>query len=161
MAIADNDTPIEPGEYTTAAEYWARSYTFDKLTGELTDTTIKNLQRMVSKMAADPTLTSAAMSAGLFPTFSPYRVAMIASTEVTRAKAAAVNGYYDILTSYGDDVVRRWLTSADEGVCPICSPLDRKLFETYSKQFNDGPPGHPNCRCKIAVQVKPQDEGLG
>jgi len=153
VAIADNDTPIDTEVYTTRAQDWARSYTFDKLTGELTDTTIKNLQRMVSKIASDPTLTSAAVSAGLFPTFSPYRVAMIATTEVTRAKAAAVNGYSDILTGYGDDVVRRWLTEADEGVCPICAPLDRKLEKTYRKQYGDGPPAHPNCRCDIGVEV--------
>ena len=159
--IVDNDTPIDREVYTTYAQDWANKYTFDKLTGELTDTTIKNLQRMVSKLAQDPTLTAAQISAGLFPTFSRYRVAMIATTEVTRAKAATTNGYYDILTSYGDSVVRRWLTEADERVCPICGPLDRSLEKTYRKQHGDGPPAHPNCRCEIGVEVKEGDDEEG
>ena len=61
--IVDNDTPIDREVYTTYAQDWANKYTFDKLTGELTDTTIKNLQRMVSKLAQDPTLTAAQISA--------------------------------------------------------------------------------------------------
>ena len=74
-------------------------------------------------------------------------------TEVTRAKAAATNGAYDLLTEYGRDVVRRWGTRVDERVCPVCGPLDNKKEPTYRKQFSDGPPAHPNCRCRIGVEV--------
>jgi len=152
--IAANDTPIDTEEWTTAAQDWARSYTFDKLKGELQATTIKDLQNTVSKLVQNPLWTTADINTSLFKTFSPYRAAMIATTEVTRAKAAAVNGYTDILTGYGDKVVRRWLTEADERVCPICGPLDRSLEKTYRKQWGDGPPAHPNCRCDIGVEVK-------
>ena len=159
--IAANDTPIDTEEWTTAAQDWARSYTFDKLKGELQATTIKDLQNTVSKLVQNPLWTTADINTSLFKTFSPYRAAMIATTEVTRAKAAAVNGYTDILGSYGDKVVRRWLTEADEGVCPICAPLDRTLEKTYRKQYGDGPPAHPNCRCDIGVEVAGADEELG
>ena len=161
VAIADNDTPIDTEVYTTYAQDWARSYTFDKLTSELTDTTIKNLRRMVSKMASDPTLTSAAVSAGLFPTFSPYRVAMIATTEVTRASAAAINGYTDILTQYGEKVVRRWSTEVNEKVCPICRPLDNKKEKVWLEQFPYGPPAHPWCGCSIGVEVAADTDDAG
>lgn len=155
--IATTDRTIDTEVYTTSAQDWANSYTFNELKGELSQTTIKNLQRMVSKLVQNPLLTSADISAGLFPTFSPYRVAMIATTEVTRAKAAAANGTYDVLTDYGDSVVRRWLTEADETVCPICGPLDRTLEKTWQKIYSSGPPAHPNCRCDIGVEVKPGD----
>jgi len=161
VAIAANDSPIDTEVYTTAAQDWARSYTFDKLTGQLTDATIKNLQRMVSKMASDPTLTSAAVSAGLFPTFSPYRVAMIATTEVTRAAAAAINGYTDILTQYGEEVVRRWSTEVNEKVCFICRPLDNKKEKVWIAQFPDGPPAHPWCGCSIGVEVAADTDDAG
>ena len=159
--IADNDTPIDREVYTTYAQDWANKYTFDQLTGELTDSTIKNLQRMVAKLVQDPTLTAAQISAGLFPTFSPYRVAMIATTEVTRAEAATANGYYDILTAYGDTVVKRWSTKIDERVCPFCGPLDMKKDKVYAKQFPAGPPAHPNCRCNITVEVDADTEDVG
>ncbi len=147
---ADRD-PAAP-EYTTTAKEWSLTRA-SGLQSELINTTIKSLQRAVAKLLADPALTATDVAAGLFPTFSPYRVAMIATTEVTRAKAAATNETYDVLTDYGDDVVRRWLTEADESVCPICGPLDRTLEKTYSKRYGQGPPAHPNCRCDIGVEV--------
>ncbi|WP_461249322.1 phage minor head protein, partial [Streptococcus uberis] len=158
---AQTDRVIDTEVYTTSAQEWSNKHTFDQLRGELSDTTIKNLQRMVSKLVQNPALTAADVSAGLFPTFSPYRVAMIATTEVTRAKSAAANQTFDVLTDYGDSVVRRWLTEADEKVCPICGPLDRSLEKTYRKQYSAGPPAHPNCRCDIGVEVKQAEDEAG
>jgi len=116
-------------------------------------TTIKNLQRVAAKLGLDPSLSAAQITSALYPTFSPYRATLTAVTEVTRAKAAATNGAYDLLTEYGRDVVRRWGTRVDERVCPVCGPLDNKKEPTYRKQFSDGPPAHPNCRCRIGVEV--------
>jgi len=159
--VAQTDRTIDPEVYTTTAQDWANSYTFGELKGELSQTTIKKLQGIVSKMVQDPSLTPADIKARLGPTFGPYRVAMVATTEVTRAKAAATNETYDVLTNYGDAVVRRWLTEADEKVCVICGPLDRKLEETYRKSFSDGPPAHPNCRCDIGVEAKQAEDNNG
>ena len=156
--VAQTDRTIDPEVYTTVAEEWARSYATGELKGELSQTTINKLQNIVAKKEQDPSLTAADIKARLGPTFGPYRVAMVSVTEVTRAKAAATNETYDVLTNYGDEVVRRWLTEADEKVCVICGPLDRKLEETYRKSFSDGPPAHPNCRCDIGVEVKQAEE---
>ena len=153
----ETGVPLDTERYKTAAQEWAEKYSFGELKSGLEATTITNVQRMVSKLVQDPSLTPAMVAAGLFPTFSDYRVAMIATTEVTRAKSAAVNGYYDGLTEDGLDVVRRWGTKLDEKVCPICGPLDNKKEETYKKKFNDGPPAHPNCRCRIGVEVKAEN----
>ena len=159
----ETGVPLDTERYKTAAQDWAEKYSYGELKSGLEATTITNVQRMVSKLVQDPSLTPAMVAAGLFPTFSDYRVAMIATTEVTRAKSAAVNGYYDGLTEDGLDVVRRWGTKLDEKVCPICGPLDNKKEETYKKKFNDGPPAHPNCRCRIGVEVKAEntEEGRG
>ncbi len=156
-AITETGVPLDTERYKNTAQIWAENYSFNELKGELETTTINNVQRMVSKLLADPSLNAMTVAAGLFPTFSDYRVAMIAITEVTRAKSAAINGYYSGLTEDGFDVVRRWGTRLDETVCQICGPLDNKKEETYKKQFNDGPPAHPNCRCRIGVEVKAEN----
>lgn len=40
-----------------------------------------------------------------------------------------------------------WLTAGDDRVCPICGPLDGKVFTVASR--HERPPIHPNCRCAI------------
>ena len=144
---------VEPERFTNAAFDYAEREAGTRLNLEMNDTTIKNLQRVAAKLMLDPSLSAAQITAALYPTFSPYRATLTAVTEVTRAKAAATNGAYDILTEYGRDVVRRWATRIDERVCPVCGPLDNKKEPTYVKQFGDGPPAHPNCRCRITVEV--------
>ena len=86
---------------------------------------------------------------------------MIATTEVTRASAAAINGYTDILTQYGEKVVRRWSTEVNEKVCPICRPLDNKKEKVWLAQFPDGPPAHPWCGCSIGVEVAADTDDAG
>ena len=144
---------VDAERFTNAAFDYAEREAGTRLNLEMNDTTIKNLQRVAAKLMLDPSLSAAQITAALYPTFSPYRATLTAVTEVTRAKAAATNGAYDILTEYGRDVVRRWGTRVDERVCPVCGPLDNKKEPTYRKQFSDGPPAHPNCRCRIGVEV--------
>jgi len=52
------------------------------------------------------------------------------------------------------DVRKRWLTAADERVCPICAPLDNTIVN-LNAFFPNGiklPPAHPQCRCAIAFE---------
>ena len=144
---------VDAERFTNAAFDYAEREAGTRLNLEMNDTTIKNLQRVAAKLMLDPSLSAAQITAALYPTFSPYRATLTAVTEVTRAKAAATNVAYDLLTEYGRDVVRRWGTRVDERVCPVCGPLDNKKEPTYRKQFSDGPPAHPNCRCRIGVEV--------
>ena len=147
------DASVDTERWTTAAQDWANSYTFN-LVKDITDNTRKDIQVMINKLVVNPLMTSKDIDSGLYKTFSAYRVAMIATTEVGRAKAAAINGYAELLTEDDIPVVKRWNTSFDEKVCPICSPMDDKLDGEYKKQFEFGPPAHPNCRCKIGVELK-------
>jgi hypothetical protein len=144
---------VEPERFTNAAFDYAEREAGTRLNLEMNATTIKNLQRVAAKLGLDPSLSAAQITAALYPTFSPYRATLTAVTEVTRAKAAATNGAVDILKEYGEDPVRRWSTRVDERVCPVCGPLDNKKEPTYRKQWGDGPPAHPNCRCRITVEV--------
>ncbi len=69
-----------------------------------------------------------------------YRMELIARTEVLRAHNQGRLKFHDRVG------VRKleWLTMADERVCPVCGPLDGKVFvlERFPRQ-----PLHPNCRC--------------
>jgi hypothetical protein len=44
-------------------------------------------------------------------------------------------------------VYERWITAADERVCPECGPLDGLVWEAGS---GPAPPLHVNCRCARA-----------
>jgi hypothetical protein len=69
---------------------------------------------------------------------------VIARTEVLRAHNQGRIKFHDRVG------VRKleWMTMEDERVCPICGPLDGKVFDTgrFPSQ-----PAHPNCRCTSVV----------
>ena len=81
----------------------------------------------------------------LTPTFGPNRAEMIAITETTRVfveaqRQAEANNPYT--------VAFRWLTSADERVCPICGPMHgqvRRKQDGYAGGVDI--PAHVRCRC--------------
>lgn len=43
-----------------------------------------------------------------------------------------------------------WQTERDRFVCPICNPLQGKPKFYWGRNFPDGPPAHPNCRCWLS-----------
>lgn len=81
----------------------------------------------------------------LTPVFGPNRADMIGITETTRVfveaqRLAEANNPYT--------VAFRWLTSADEAVCPICGPMHgqvRRKNEGYAGGVDL--PAHVRCRC--------------
>ena len=85
----------------------------------------------------------------LQPTFGPERAERIAVTETTRL---FVEAQRFVEESNPDTLYFRWLTAADELVCPICGPmhgLTRKKGERFIHPVL-GPidiPAHPRCRC--------------
>jgi HK97 family phage portal protein len=159
--VEPSGVDVDPERFTTAAFNYAEREAGTTLRLEMNKTTLDNLRRVSAKLGLDPSLSAAEITAALYPTFSPYRAAMTAVTEVTRAKAAATNGAYDILTEYGENPVRRWSTRVDERVCPICGPLDNKKEKIYIKQFSEGPPAHPNCRCRIGFEESADTDDVG
>ena len=88
----------------------------------------------------------------LTPTFGPTRAELIASTEVTRVFTQAT-----LLAEANNPytVGYRFQTSADERVCPICSPLNQQVTPKNSSGFSDvgWPPLHPRCRCSISIET--------
>lgn len=88
----------------------------------------------------------------LTPTFGPVRAELIASTEVTRVFTQAT-----LLAEANNPytVAYRFQTSADERVCPICSPLNQQVTPKSSNGFGDlgWPPLHPRCRCSISIET--------
>jgi SPP1 gp7 family putative phage head morphogenesis protein len=77
-------------------------------------------------------------------TKAQYRMEVIARTEVLRAHNQGRLKFHDQVG------VRKleWMTMDDERVCPVCGPLDGKVFDTnrFPQQ-----PAHPNCRCTSVV----------
>ena len=73
------------------------------------------------------------------------RATLIARTETLRAHNDGRKVFYRQV-----GVTRvRWLTAHDERTCPICRPLDGKVFGIEEVQ---SPPSHASCRCTtIAV----------
>lgn len=64
--------------------------------------------------------------------------------------------------AYSERLVKRWWTSKDDRVCPICGPLDGSIvgFETpfstdpQARYFNfTRPPLHIGCRCSIQYET--------
>jgi Phage Mu protein F like protein len=59
-----------------------------------------------------------------------------------------------------DGVRKRWVTVADERVCPICEPL-HDVVVRFDEHFQsgdflgEGPPAHPNCRCYLEYEQQP------
>lgn len=89
------------------------------------------------------------------------RASMIAQTETAYAYNASAdalvrqniqNGYFE------NQVKKRWITAADERVCPTCGAIDGETVD-LDAPFSIGvqrPPAHPRCRCAIAYEnIKP------
>ena len=77
-------------------------------------------------------------------TKAQYRMEVIARTEVLRAHNQGRIKFHD---QVGVQKLE-WMTMEDERVCPVCGPLDGKVFDTarFPRQ-----PAHPNCRCTSVV----------
>lgn len=91
------------------------------------------------------------------PVFGPDRALVIAQTEATRIIVESQRA-----ASEGDEFIThyRYLTAADERVCPQCGPLHGATIEKTAAGFRDPvtgqiayPPLHPNCRCQILEET--------
>ena len=91
----------------------------------------------------------------LEPVFGPMRARRIAVTETTRIFTEG-----ERLVNDADEAVEgyRWLTVADEQVCPTCGPLhglvrqkDSSFVHPTMGNVSD-PPAHVNCRCAMTPE---------
>jgi len=70
------------------------------------------------------------------------RATLIARTETLRAHNEGRKVFY---RQAGVKKVK-WLTAQDERTCPVCRPLDGRVFGIDEVE---GPPAHPGCRCSV------------
>lgn len=130
-----------------AASSWAKDYSFD-LVKQLNANSQAALQTAVSGYYQD-SQTLDQLAAGIEDIFGPYRSAMIAITETTRAsvegdKAVAA----EIEAASSIRMTSIFHTEVDETVCEECGPMDGKEVDE-----SDYPPLHPNCRCYITWEM--------
>lgn len=116
--------------------------------GVLEGLSIPDIRKLIGKTVTDP---EAFRRAGksVFKS-AQQRATLIARTETLRAHNMGRLAFY---AEAGVDEVK-WITAEDERTCPICRPLDGKVFKIEDL---DGPPIHPSCRCSV-VAVLPEDE---
>lgn len=115
-ASAELGIAFDPAVINTTAVEWARSYSYELVTG-LTDTTRKLLQQGAATWYETPGMTLGDLERLLEPAFGPVRSEMIAITETTRAAANATNQTQVLLNQTGLQMRRVWNTANDELVC--------------------------------------------
>jgi hypothetical protein len=87
------------------------------------------------------------------PFVSEERAMDLASSELTRAAAAATNAQQRHLRSQSIAMVRVWSTNNDAHVCAICQSFDKQTEDVWGTQFPKGPPAHEGCRCDISLRL--------
>lgn len=76
---------------------------------------------------------------------SQRRAETLARTEIIYAHAEATLNTYEAVGVHKVTVEAEWSAAQDDKVCPLCIPLDEKIFDL--KEARGMIPRHPNCRC--------------
>jgi len=82
------------------------------------------------------------------------RARTLARTEMVRAHHQANIQEYRNAGLEEVEIVAEWLTAGDGRVCPLCAPLNGKIYTLDAAE--NMIPRHPNCRC-VALGI-PRDE---
>lgn len=141
------------------ASEWAAAYT-DDLLGALETTNRRVVGEALQSWIETPGATVGDLEKQLAPAFGPTRANLIAVTETTRAYS---QGNQIAFQEAGIEYWR-WNTTRDDLVCPVCSPLHRKVvaigepFTVVKGKAIMAPPAHPGCRCAISPVVNPRDK---
>jgi hypothetical protein len=143
---------FDPAIINTHALQWARTYSYELITG-LTDTTREVVRGAISSFIETPGMTIGDVKKLLEPAFGQVRSQMISVTETTRAYSAATSEMQRLVEQTGLHTERIWLTANDEHVCEICAPLNNRPESAWAGEFPDGPPAHVNCRCGTELRV--------
>lgn len=117
-----------------------------------------NLGELKRRLEADPGLAhlfTSDVKDKLGRVYGPGRAEMIARTELTRAAAEGERLVADQWIEKGHQLDEIWHTRFDEIVCPICLPRNKKKVGTTWTR-NQGPPGHPRCRCWVTFTLPKQ-----
>ena len=129
----------------------------DGLVDDLLSTTRVVVEDVIRRYGMIPDMTDAEVLTLTERVFGQRRAEMIAITETTRVHSHAAGLVQDILRLDGIAVERVWKTALDERVCRVCGPLHDAPEVIWGAQFDLGPPAHPNCRCRLALERKKED----
>lgn len=116
----------------------------DETLADIMATTREGVDAIYDDWLANDGENIALLAAMIAPLFSDARAESIAVTETTRAFSAGNALLWSVL---GFVSAYRWNTQRDERVCPLCGPLDGRIYLITSSVK---PPRHPNCRCWIS-----------
>jgi hypothetical protein len=149
---------FDPAEIGALAADWASRYGYELVRG-IMGTTRNVIQAAVSQRIVTPGMTTQQLATMLEPAFGAARAQVIAVTETTRAWSMGTAQYRNLLQQvYGLKTREIWYTLLDERVCDICGPLHGQPDSVWGAEFIDGPPAHPNCRCRTDLEVAPSVE---
>lgn len=127
--------------------------------GSLDEATLQAVRQGFSMFVETPGMTMGDLKGQLRPYFNEVRVQRIAVTETTRvySEGQAMAGR-TLAKEFPDmHVVKKWYTSQDELVCPICAPLPQRGWIMMDQEFApkiDNPPAHVNCRCAVSYSTE-------
>ena len=79
------------------------------------------------------------------------RATLIARTETLRAHNEGRATFYERVGV----TKMEWLTADDERTCPVCAPMNGKVFPINGDKK---PPIHPACRCSMAASFDDNDD---
>lgn len=131
---------------------WLNEYV-PSLNRELDSTSRSVLSKVIEQYRLTPGMTIQDVEKALRPAVGRSRASAIAITEVTRAASHATIEYQKYLGDKGIRMERIWNTDADELVCPICVPLNRKGEDDWIQEYPSGPPAHVRCRCDTTLRL--------
>jgi len=140
---------VDGVDLDVAVTDWAERYT-----GDLTDGLIATTRELMGRAATAQSPEEAAKL--IARALGPERAELISITEVTTALSAGLailGALYN--NAFGIQLDERWFTQQDERTCRVCGPLHNKTRQVWEREFPDGPPAHPRCRCyKQVVGVR-------
>lgn len=94
----------------------------------------------------------ASLIAGRVDAIGINRARILARTEVVRAHHSANVQEYRNAGVQGVQVQAEWLTAGDGRVCPLCAPLNSKVYSIDA--IENMIPRHPQCRCVALPYMK-------
>jgi SPP1 gp7 family putative phage head morphogenesis protein len=131
----------------------AYTRTFNELKG-VTDAMDQQISRILAEGLATgqgPRQIAREMNA-MIDKMTRTRANLIARTEIVRAHHMANIEEYRAAGIEGVVVKAEWVTAGDGAVCPLCEPLQGKVFKI--DEIAGMIPRHPNCRC-VAIPITP------
>ncbi len=133
---------LDPGSAGAAGRKWARSYSRD-LGDQLFVTSVNKLAD-ARTAGEDPDLERI---------FGRERAEAIAITEVTRANTEGERRAKAAIEEALELEIPAFWQVLDGEACKVCLGLNGQNLETLPRQYRNGPPAHPSCRCFVRYGV--------